>query len=649
MKIVYTILLVLFVHILATGQSLEKGNEHYRLGEYASAIPIFEAVIKEKPKNMTVKSKLANCYRILNQPRKAEPIFAELIDDQSSKPIDFLHYGEVLMQNSKYDLAKKILKEYTILNPEDAKGKLLFEACDKVKTLKPMFDNLVIVPFDHNTEGDENSPVFYRGDLIFASDRYAGFQVLKTKNEATGRDYIHIWQSKKSGTGGYDAPKELEKFSELNKNTGNASFTADGKEVFFARNSVDESRSNSFNMQIYTAHSKDGVRWKGETKLSFCSKESNYMHPAISPDGKRLFFITNKTGEGGMDIFVSKRTKKGWSNPENLGNKVNTPAHEGFPTVGKDNKLYFCSKGHPGYGGFDIFYTKENENGEWQTPVNVGMPINSPYDDISLCFSDSLGAFTSSRNGKGDDIFLFSLNADANERNSNLVLQKKVELSKDETVSAVSRNAKYELQKNAKSADSLDTSRTTGYTIEPERIAKSKVEKTKPKDAKSSATLDSEEADTKKVRGQKDSLETSLKATFITKLSSKLETKKLKPNQKFIIENFTVPAKGKTIELNVQQKETLEQLAEIMKSNKKLNIEIIAHTECDADLAESKKRSESLAILMQAYLVENGVKLSRITPKGSGSMRPIKDCKEETCTPAEVKANNRVEIKFLGK
>ncbi|HHS95977.1 MAG TPA: hypothetical protein ENJ45_05245 [Phaeodactylibacter sp.] len=170
-------------------------------------------------------------------------------------------------------------------------------------------------------------------------------------------------------------------------------------------------RKNAFTLQLYTARKEKG-KWKKIEVLPFCRPNHNYMHPAISPDGNTLFFVSDKPrGKGGTDIYYAQKKGDKWGRAINLDSMINTRAHEGFPFMSTDGKLFFCSKGHLGFGGYDIFMSQKTEDGSWTKPINVGKPINSPLDDISITFNKEMtaGAFTSARNGGNDDIFLFSL------------------------------------------------------------------------------------------------------------------------------------------------------------------------------------------------------------------------------------------------
>jgi outer membrane protein OmpA-like peptidoglycan-associated protein/tetratricopeptide (TPR) repeat protein len=413
MKVIQNSLLIIcsFCALTARGQKIDHANELYKNGFYAAAIPAYESFLKRQ-NNPIATSRLADCYRILNKADKAASTYAKMVADSTAQAKDIFNYGDVLMLLGKYDSAKMYFQKYIELNPNDARGLQSLKASEDAPTIKPFFTDIKLEPFSQNTEADENAPFFFKNKLLFATDRNSGFNVLKEKNNTTGRDYITIWAADKISDSTYAKPSSFStKLNNVNENTGSVSFTADNKEMFFCRNSDMPDKGNSFNMQIFSAESKDGEKWGNIEKMPFCSNELNYFYPSVSPDGKSLFFVSDKGGgSGGLDIYISNRTKKGWSKPENLGTNVNTTAHEGFPYAAADGKLYFCSKGHIGFGGFDIFVTNKDSIGQWATPINLGTPINSAYDDISLSFADAAhGAFASPRSGRGDDIFFFSL------------------------------------------------------------------------------------------------------------------------------------------------------------------------------------------------------------------------------------------------
>ncbi|MEK7257314.1 MAG: OmpA family protein, partial [Bacteroidota bacterium] len=306
----------------------------------------------------------------------------------------------------------KVFHEYQRLEPEDVKGKLMADACEQVPHIQPYFQYVDIEEFAQNSEADDNAPVAFEGGIVFSSDRQTGLKLMKEKSGWTGRDYLDVYFSEKQPDGTFEEPRQFSaKLSETNKNTGNTSFTADGSAVYFTRNDNVLNKQETYSLQLYRAVSSgDGDHWKDVEKLPFCAPAYNFMHPAISPDGKYLFFASNKPGgQGGTDLWVAERMGDDWGKPENLGAEINTFANEGFPFVDAKGRLYFCSKGRPGYGGFDIFVSEKEENGNWKTPVNLGKPINSSLDDISIFIAADRrsGIFTSSRSGGDDDIFLF--------------------------------------------------------------------------------------------------------------------------------------------------------------------------------------------------------------------------------------------------
>lgn len=415
MRLLFLILIGFFASpaaITAQKKQLEKADEYYKLGEYANAIPLYESALDEKD-NLSVKTKLAYCYRMNNRIQDSESLYADIVKDEKARSITYFYYAEALMSNEKYDEAKMWFEKYAGLEPEDPNGPLMAKSCDLVKTIQPFFHEIKIVEFDQNTDADENSPVFWDGGVVFSSDRNIGVQLLKQKSGWTGRDFMRLYYSRQNEAGDFEKADQFSgRLNELNKNTGNASFAYDSSEVFFTRNSNILNKKSSYNLQLFRAEKSDNEKWKDVEQLPFGTLESNYMHPAAAPDKNTLYFVSDKPGgEGGTDIYKVTRKNSKWSRPENLGPNVNTSANEGFPFIDKDGRLFFCSKGWTGYGGFDIFMAEQDEKGDWKKPVNLGKPVNSPLDDISIFIekAGTRGLFTSNRKGGDDDIYIFYL------------------------------------------------------------------------------------------------------------------------------------------------------------------------------------------------------------------------------------------------
>ncbi len=416
MNLIKTLILILCC-IFATGafgqkKDLKKANSFYKQNRYIDAISLYEQALGVKD-NLNARTKLAYCYRMTNQMVQAETTYSQVVQNPKAKPITYFYYAESLMSNEKYDLAKNWFLKYNQKVPEDKNAIRMAYACDKIKTLNPYFKNVNLSEFEHNSEVDDSAPFYLNDGIVFTSDRSSGINPLKQKSGWTGRDYQRIYFSKGDGAGNYGAPNNFsKKLNDLNKHCGPVSFTADAKTVVFTRTGQMLGKNNSYNIQLYSAESEDGKKWKNVKLLSFCNKERNYMHPALSPDGKKLFFVSDKAGGlGGTDIYMSEKKGDDWGRPTNLGPIINTNSNEAFPFFHSSGKLFFCSKGHLSFGGFDILFSNLKEDGSWQKPVNVGRPINSSYDDISLFLDESMeeGMFASARNGGDDDIYIFKI------------------------------------------------------------------------------------------------------------------------------------------------------------------------------------------------------------------------------------------------
>ncbi len=427
LKIILFLQILLFSsQLVAQNKQLDKANKRYQIKKYAEAIPLYEQGLEKNP-NLSAKVRLAYCYRVNNNIEKAVNLYNEIVLHKRAKPITWYYYGEALMSQGKYDEAKIWLTKYTEKKPGDPKGWTLIESIDKVKTIEPYYIVSNVEPFAHNSESDDSAPVFFRDGIAFSSDRKTGAKIMKRKSSFTGRDFLSIYLSKGKGDGTYKAPNQISKrINDLNKNTGTIALSPDGTFVVFSRNSDVSNRKNQYNLMLYGADVTEDGKFRNVKLMKFCNNNANHMHPTFSPDGKTIFFTSDKSGVGGTDIFYSTLGEKGWSRARNLDAPINTTANEGFPFMSSDNKLFFCSKGHTSYGGFDIFVSQQDKKGNWSQPSNIGSPINSPADDISIYLSKDLekGMFASSREGGDDDIYFFDIDGMYERSSINMIAEK---------------------------------------------------------------------------------------------------------------------------------------------------------------------------------------------------------------------------------
>ncbi len=268
-----------------------------------------------------------------------------------------------------------------------------------------------------NDELSAYGAVYQKDNKVFYS-RYKlnSFGTLDTNR--MGQTVFTLYEGEIDQDGEIINSKEFKSSDAFTFNSSTAAFSKDGNYMYVTTN--EEKRGDVYkhdqrtrNLRIERGEYVEGKGYVNFKALSFCDPNFSYAHPAIGPKGEYLYFTSNiPSAKGPTDIFrVKIEGDNKFGDPENLGDDINSPRRETFPTISHDNNLYFSSDRAKGMGGLDIYKCVIDENNKVGLPELMPQPINSRGDDMcyELNKNGEEGYFTSNRaKGKGeDDIYHF--------------------------------------------------------------------------------------------------------------------------------------------------------------------------------------------------------------------------------------------------
>jgi len=421
-KVWITLLLVLPL-ILSTGcgtkSRLATADQRFESGEYATAADLYGRLYSkiapaDRPLKARVAYQQAECLRLLSNNR-AESMYQRALRLNHTDSMLYLQLAREQHRNGKYADARKNYQRFLEFDSVSVLAMNGLKATEQAAEWKARPTRYILrrEPALYKRSTSFHSPAFQGTDtdVLYYSSTLTDTKKKADPNRVTNQPNAALYVIKKDAAGKWSKPETV--FSEelsAGNDIGACTFTADGKSMYFTR--APQKADTKANVEILFS-SRAGGEWTEPKPLTiFKDSTITVGHPAISPDGQTLYFVSDAPGgQGGKDIWKGKLEGTEVKYIENLGTAINTPGDELFPVMRGDTALYFASNGLPGLGGLDLF--RAIPTGETWKVTNLGVPINSNYDDFGIVFEGKREAgFLSSNRGERrghDAIYRFEL------------------------------------------------------------------------------------------------------------------------------------------------------------------------------------------------------------------------------------------------
>lgn len=585
------------------GAKLSVADEQLARGEYNDAAKTYRKIYnkltkkEERAQRGEVALKLAECHRLLSQTARAEAAYANAIRYGVTDSMAILRLAQMQHANAKYAAAIRSYEEFLERKPGDAVAQNGLAGArmgaDKSGTTRYRVAQSKLF----NSRRADYAPMYFDKSYDKLYFTTTNEKVTGTKHsEITGMKNGDIWVSSKNERGEWTKPEAVE--GELNSefDEGIISFSPDGSLMYLTRARREPNSATS--VEIFTSTRSD-AKWSAPVKLEITSDTiSSYGHPAVSPDGTWLYFSSDMPGgSGGKDIWRINLKERAGS-LENLGEWINTGGDEVFPYVRTDSLLYFASNGHPGYGGLDLFRATLTPSGGWNVE-NMGSPMNSSADDFGITFGPGETGFFSSNRGDArgyDHIFTFEL-PDLKINISGWVLDRDEEPVPGAVIRIVGSDGSNQKQV-ARDDGSFSFPLQRGVSYVMLAGARGYL------NAKQEFTSDMAEEDAE------------YDVDFI--LAS--------INKPVVVENIFYDFDKAT--LRPESKTALDELAQVLRDNPNVTIEMASHTDRKGSAEYNINLSSRRAKSVIDYLISVGISPDRLQSQGYGKSRPKKITKK---------------------
>ena len=637
-NILKTLPLFLLTFFSVNAQNLDKADKKYKDLAYVDAIKTYEKVAENGYKSVDLFQKLGNSYYFNAKLKEANKWYGELFAmNQKVEPEYYYRYSQTLKAIEDYAKADEYLDKFYELSRSDKRASLYENQKNYKSVIAKNSGRYEIKTTGINSKLSDYGAALYGDQLIFSSSR-ENASLSKVNTKWTSNSFLNLYAAKRADDGTLSSPQKFSSSVNSKFHEDTPIFSKNMKIVYFTRNNfikgkVGKNEEEVILLKLYRASLVDD-KWVDVVEVPFNSDNYNVAHPALSPDEKTLYFVSDMPGtKGQSDIFkVDITGDNTYGTPVNLTGTLNTEGRETFPFITEDNEMYFASDGQPGLGGLDIFVTKLNKEGNPGSIINIGAPINGPMDDFSFLIDKSTrsGYFSSNRDGGLglDDIYSFKE-------------IKKIEVECNQKLAGVITNSETgEILSNAK------------VTLFDDKFKELQVTQS---DDKGNYSFPVECNKKYYVRGEKEEYETKESAVEIPNKSGK--TSLPLATAKKIREIRVGTDLAKTLEIPIiyfdlnksfirkDASLELEKVLVVMKLNPTIKVDVRSHTDSRQTFEYNEALSDRRAKSTIAWLIKKGVDANRLTGKGYGETQLINKCADGVeCSGEEHQLNRRSEF-----
>jgi peptidoglycan-associated lipoprotein len=619
----------------------KKAARNFKYGKYQSVISYYKGVLAKQPNNNKANYYIAESYRLSNRLKEAEPYYEKAggrgINSDSVK----LLYSQSLKANGKYEDARNVLQELESNTQTEGMKELAQKELDGLSYLRGLstrksyykIKNLEVI----NTPMAEYDPVYLNGELYFTSNR-SNARIY----EATGTPFSDLYKATTKGANvdaSTIAPLPIT-INDPNVNEGCITFSPDGKIMVFGKGNSGK-RKGSSDVDLYLSRFRNGA-WSEPVPININLPDTWDSTPAFSPDGRTLYFSSNrKGGHGGLDLYSAQMDSRGrFGKVRNMGTDVNTEGDELFPYVADNGKMYFSSNGHPGYGMLDIFVVNR-ANGHTKID-NLGQPVNSTGDDFGMfLFKPDRGFFTSNReDGKGDDDIYTFINDDPNLKVINYFLEGVTYTTKKDSSKQILPNTKVTLYDGKGDVMQDFVTGNDGKFLF--RVYENEIYSLV---GETDGYLTKREAYS--TIGKSVAPETLKELVTNITLDTILVLDKLEMSKRFVLKNIYFGYDSSDIRPAAAKE--LNKLVELLNDNPEIKIEMGSHTDSVASNDYNMSLSQRRADATVAYLIRKGIPPARLVAKGYGETQPIarNTNPDGSDNPEGRQRNRRTEFRIL--